>query len=97
MMSEHPQDWYRRWLLMGPEQRGHMRTDTLRERRLADGEVDIDFVLHPPNAGQTVGPAHGWAQRAVVAEPMVLCWALTWTPVRARASSSGRGLRAGCC
>ncbi|MCW1250484.1 siderophore-interacting protein [Acaricomes phytoseiuli] len=72
MMREYPEDWYRRWLQMGPEARGYMRTYTVRERRLDAGEVDIDFVLHPPVAGQAPGPAYGWARQAEVGDPMVL-------------------------
>lgn len=57
--------WYARFRAMLAERRPAMRTYTIRHLRAAQGEVDIDFVLH----GET-GPASRWALRAQPGESM---------------------------
>lgn len=54
--------WYQRWLALDPEDRGSMRTYTVRESRCdrPEPEIDIDFVLHFDAAGRG-GPASHWA------------------------------------
>ncbi len=52
-------DWYARYRELADDQRPPMRTYTLRQLRAAQGEVDVDFVLH----GET-GPASRWAVHA---------------------------------
>ncbi|MFW9080095.1 siderophore-interacting protein [Pseudomonas sp. P2757] len=57
--------WYARFRAMLADRRPAMRTYTIRHLRAAQGEVDIDFVLH----GET-GPASRWALRAQPGESM---------------------------
>lgn len=57
--------WYREWLARPEEDRGRLRTYTVRAVRL-DGpepELDIDFALHPAGPGG-LGPATRWAMAA---------------------------------
>ncbi|MGO1384490.1 MAG: siderophore-interacting protein [Arachnia sp.] len=60
--------WYRNWLVMPTEQRGAMRTYTVRELRETPSgtELVIDFVLHlcDDETGSVDGPATLWASRA---------------------------------
>lgn len=58
--------WYQRWLALDPEERGSMRTYTVRESRCnwAEPEIDIDFVMHFDAAGRG-GPASQWAASAL--------------------------------
>ena len=51
--------WYRSWLAMPAGVRPVMRTYTVRAARPADGELDVDVVVH----GDT-GPGSRWALRA---------------------------------
>ncbi|MGE8259985.1 MAG: siderophore-interacting protein [Stenotrophomonas sp.] len=53
------EDWYARYRALADDQRPPMRTYTLRQLRAAQGQVDVDFVLH----GET-GPASRWATHA---------------------------------
>lgn len=52
-------DWYALYKVQAPSERPAMRTYTIRALRPAQGELDIDFVLH----GET-GPASRWATNA---------------------------------
>ena len=52
-------DWYSIWKAQDEATRPPMRTYTIRKLRAADGEVDVDFVLHGDS-----GPASAWAERA---------------------------------
>jgi len=61
------EDWYARYRALADDQRPPMRTYTLRQLRAAQGEVDVDFVLH----GET-GPASRWATRARPGDRVVL-------------------------
>ncbi len=58
------ESWFATWLDLPEEERGHMRTYTLREVRGsgADARLVIDFVLHL-EAGAT-GPGSTWAAEA---------------------------------
>ena len=61
--------WYPRWLAEDPQQRGEMRTYTVRAARF-DGplpEIDVDVVLHQPS-----GPASDWAAGAAVGDGVVV-------------------------
>src|SRR6266536_2879793 len=51
--------WYRSYLAMPDDIRPPMRTYTVRARRPAAAEVDVDFVLHGAH-----GPGSRWAARA---------------------------------
>jgi len=61
------EDWYARYRALADDQRPPMRTYTLRQLRSAQGEVDVDFVLH----GET-GPASRWATHARPGDRVVL-------------------------
>lgn len=65
--------WYQRWLAMDPEERGSMRTYTVRRARVsgADPQVDVDFVLHLDGLGRG-GPASTWASEARVGDRVTL-------------------------
>ncbi|WP_258062565.1 siderophore-interacting protein [Arthrobacter sp. B0490] len=57
--------WYQRWLGLDAEDRGAMRTYTVRDSRCAGPrpEIDVDFVLHLDGEGRG-GPASEWAAAA---------------------------------
>ncbi|WDF33020.1 siderophore-interacting protein [Arthrobacter agilis] len=57
--------WYQAWLGLDAEERGSMRTYTVRESRCggARPEVDVDFVMHLDAEGRG-GPASEWAAAA---------------------------------
>ncbi|HYQ23801.1 siderophore-interacting protein [Stenotrophomonas sp.] len=61
------EDWYARYRALADDQRPPMRTYTIRQLRAAQGEVDVDFVLH----GET-GPASRWAVHAQPGDRVVL-------------------------
>ncbi len=61
------EDWYAHYRALADDQRPPMRTYTLRRLRAAQGEVDVDFVLH----GET-GPASRWATHARPGDRVVL-------------------------
>ncbi|HIY24239.1 MAG TPA: SIP domain-containing protein [Candidatus Brachybacterium merdigallinarum] len=70
-------DWYRRWLQIDVEDRGWMRTYTVRDQRAACHpgnlsdlpEIDIDFVLHlEPEEIPGSGVAARWARDAKVGD-----------------------------
>ncbi|TQN31425.1 NADPH-dependent ferric siderophore reductase [Haloactinospora alba] len=52
-------EWFREWRAMAPEERGIMRSYTVRQQRWSPAEVDVDFALHGDD-----GPASRWASRA---------------------------------
>ncbi|SDS95805.1 NADPH-dependent ferric siderophore reductase, contains FAD-binding and SIP domains [Nocardioides scoriae] len=56
-------DWYAGWRALPPEQRGHMRTYTVRDVQGygADTRLVVDFVVHEDGLA---GPGGGWALRA---------------------------------
>ncbi|MCT1998102.1 SIP domain-containing protein [Brachybacterium muris] len=65
-------DWYRRWLQIDPEDRGWLRTYTVRDLRGAGHpgnlgkhpELDVDMVLHlEPEQALGSGVAARWAQQ----------------------------------
>ncbi|WP_066296740.1 siderophore-interacting protein [Arthrobacter luteolus] len=57
--------WYQNWLAMDAQQRGSMRTYTVRASRCTapQPEIDVDFVLHF-DADGVGGPASQWAAEA---------------------------------
>ena len=61
------EDWYARYRALADDVRPPMRTFTIRQLRAAEGEVDVDFVLH----GET-GPASRWATHARPGDRVVL-------------------------
>ncbi|HEY0904470.1 MAG TPA: siderophore-interacting protein [Marmoricola sp.] len=64
--------WLGSWLERPVEERGHMRTYTIREVRGSgvDTRLVVDFVVHGHD-GQA-GPGSSWAERARVGDPLVL-------------------------
>jgi NADPH-dependent ferric siderophore reductase len=66
------ESWWATWLERSAEERGHMRTYTIRDVR-GSGEHTtfvVDMVLHLD--GDLVGPGSTWASRAVVGDRIVL-------------------------
>lgn len=67
LMDERPggRGWYQEWLTMDPQQRGSMRTYTVRKARCdgKDPQLDVDFVMHFDAEGNG-GPASRWAAEA---------------------------------
>ena len=64
---EAGENWWPAWQRMHPERRATMRTYTVREQRLAAGELDIDFVVHGGS-----GVATRWARTAAPGAPVTL-------------------------
>ncbi|GAA1796396.1 siderophore-interacting protein [Leucobacter iarius] len=65
-------DWYRGWLDLPEDERGSMRTYSIRELRVEPGgtRVVVDFVLHlQPGA---TGPASSWAAAAKPGDELLL-------------------------
>lgn len=65
--SEGAGDWYDRWRALPTGTRNLFRTYTVRRVAPVDGEVDIDFVVHPG-----AGPAGAWAEAASVGQELVI-------------------------
>jgi NADPH-dependent ferric siderophore reductase len=66
------QSWFATWLDRPVEERGHMRTYTVRDvlGEGADTRVVVDFVLHLEPGG--IGPGAAWASTARVGDRLVL-------------------------
>jgi len=58
-------DWYDRWRALPDGERNPFRTYTVRS--LADGVLDVDFVLH-----RDPGPAGAWAEAAATGDRVVI-------------------------
>jgi NADPH-dependent ferric siderophore reductase len=67
-----PSDWYANWLALPDEERGSMRTYSIRSLDVSahDTTVVIDFVLHL-EPGLT-GPAATWASTAAVGDELLI-------------------------
>ena len=67
------ESWFDTWLARPEEERGHMRTYTVRELRGEgpDTRLVVDVVVHPDEHGD-VGPGCAWAARAAVGDRVVL-------------------------
>lgn len=63
------ESWFASWLAIPAEERGHVRTYTIREVRGtgADTRLVVDFVLHPG----AHGPGSDWAAQAKVGQRLV--------------------------
>ncbi len=61
--------WYADWLALPEDERGYVRTYTVRAVRgaRADTRLVVDFVLHPSDAG----PGSAWAAQAAVGDRLV--------------------------
>ncbi len=77
------ENWHGAWLAVPEEERGSMRTYSIRELRVdgADTEVVIDFVLHL--APGLTGPASLWASTAAAGDEILL--------IGPRRDAEGRG------
>ncbi|WP_245644495.1 siderophore-interacting protein [Nocardioides jensenii] len=66
------ESWFTTWMEIPAEERGHMRTYTVREVRGqgADTRLVIDFVLHL--ADGATGPGSSWAATATVGDRLVI-------------------------
>jgi NADPH-dependent ferric siderophore reductase len=67
------ESWFDTWLQRPEEERGHMRTYTVRDVRGegVDTRLVVDIVVHAPDHGD-VGPGCAWAGRAAVGDRVVL-------------------------
>jgi NADPH-dependent ferric siderophore reductase len=66
--------WYATWLDRPVEERGHMRTYTVRDV-VGSGEdtrLVVDIVLHDDHDGGEAGPGSSWASRAKVGDRLVV-------------------------
>lgn len=75
-------DWWGSYLAVPEEERGSMRTYSVRELNVTDAgtEVVVDFVLHL-EPGLT-GPASSWAVAAQVGQPMFIVGPRRGVPAR---------------
>jgi len=75
-------DWWGSYLAVPEEQRGSMRTYSVRELNVTDAgtELVVDFVLHL-QPGLT-GPASSWADAAQVGRPMFIVGPRRGVPAR---------------
>jgi NADPH-dependent ferric siderophore reductase len=67
------EDWYTSWLALPIEERGHMRTYTIRDvvGEGADTRLVVDIVVHADDHGDP-GPGCTWAARAAVGDRLAL-------------------------
>ncbi|WP_244930414.1 siderophore-interacting protein [Nocardioides sp. W7] len=67
------QDWMATWFERPAEERGHMRTYTVRDvlGSGADTRLVVDFVLHGVDGHGEAGPGSTWAARAQVGDRIV--------------------------
>lgn len=65
------ESWFTTWLQRPVEERGHMRTFTVRRftEAGADSRLEVDFAVHE---GADCGPAARWALEATVGDRLVL-------------------------
>ena len=66
------ESWFATWMGIPAEQRGHMRTYTVREVRGSDADtrIVVDFVLHLVDGA--TGPGSSWAAGAKVGDRLVM-------------------------
>lgn len=69
------ESWYSTWLERPVEERGHMRTYTVRDvvsENSADIRMVIDIVLHEDHGDGAAGPGSTWAARAAEGDRLVV-------------------------
>jgi NADPH-dependent ferric siderophore reductase len=81
--------WYQEYCALPDDQRPYLRTYTVRDARPAQGEIDVDVVLHGVEGGHA-GPAASWAAAAAVGDPVLVlgpdrpgtgrAWGVEWAP-----------------
>lgn len=83
-------EWYRNWLAVPEAERGSMRTYSIRDLVVSEGETSlvVDFVLHLV-PGET-GPASNWAGSARVGDELLIV-----APRRGRLDGGGIEYRPG--
>lgn len=71
-VADADESWMATWLDQPTEERGHMRTYTIRDVRGSgvDTTIVVDIVLHP--VGDQVGPGSTWAAGAALGDRLVL-------------------------
>ena len=71
-VADANESWLTTWLDQHPEERGHMRTYTIRDVRGSgvDTTIVVDIVLHL--AGDQVGPGSNWAADAAPGDRLVM-------------------------
>lgn len=69
--QELPNAWRKAWLCIPEDERGELRSYTVRQARLesTSPEIDVDFVLHPHGPQ---GPAARWASSLRIGDPAVV-------------------------
>src|SRR5699024_3343782 len=67
------EDWYQQWLALPDDERGIMRTYSIRDLTRQDNvtRLTVDFVLHFADDGST-GPAAAWAAGVEVGAELLL-------------------------
>jgi NADPH-dependent ferric siderophore reductase len=67
------EEWYSAWLALPDEERGHMRTYTIRDivGEGVDTQMVVDIVVHAPGE-HGVGPGCAWAESAAVGDRVVV-------------------------
>lgn len=71
-VADADESWMGTWIDLPTEERGHMRTYTIRDVRGSGAETTfiVDIVLHLE--GDAIGPGSEWAAKAVVGDRVVL-------------------------
>lgn len=72
-LTDLDEGWYQQWLALPEDDRGCMRTYTIRRARpeASRPQVEIDFVVHVDEQGRQ-GPASDFASRAVVGDRLTI-------------------------
>jgi NADPH-dependent ferric siderophore reductase len=83
-------EWYLRWRQLPDDIRPDVRTYTVRAYREAEGELDVDFVLHGHRHDKTDGPLSRWAATAQPGDHVAVLgpdrpgtgrmWGVEWSP-----------------
>lgn len=72
---EPSEDWYAAWLAVPEDERGTMRTYTIRDvvGEGTDTRMVVDIVVHDPGAhGEESGPGNDWARAATVGDQVLV-------------------------
>lgn len=64
--------WWDPYLAIPEETRPHCSNYTIADLRMAEGELDIDFVVHKGPSGEPEGPAAIWACAATPGEQLAV-------------------------
>jgi len=74
VLDAQDEGWYQQWLALPEDERGSMRTYSVRQARLdaAYPEIDVDFVLHGVDGDGDAGPAATWAAQATAGQKLLV-------------------------